>query len=407
MDEQQHFLHLCLARIEQQLGWGNASSWRNEDFELLADKIFEQTRVRLSLSTLRRLWGRVKYTHAPNAATLNALAGFLGYTQWRAFCEAQAVPPAPRKTGTIKRTYRKFALIAGVILVAFSFLALLQFGRPDGVSGDFRFSYRKVSNDLPNSVVFDYSAGRPGDTGIMIRQSWDPALSEKVDGGNAQHTSIYYYPGYFDAKLMVNGEIVKHTPVYITTQGWKGIVQHNPMPLYLPRTNATGISAAEMQRVLQTADLNDQWVEFDNFRDFKAVDPDNFEVSLRVQNTATVEQALCRRVTIIVRGSNTPVIIPLSDRGATATLNLYSGDTTVSGRKHDLSAFGCDWKRPQLVTLSIRNRKVSISLKDQNVFSVTLKKSIGKIMGIKVLFEGSGTLAMAKLSSNGKTYTLE
>jgi hypothetical protein len=404
-EQQQYWLKECLGQIEQQLGWGPTATWRNEDFEKLAERIFEQTRVRLSLSTMRRIWGRVKYAHAPNAATLNALAGFLGFDIWRTFCEqhpwpqAQTSPLVPVK----KTNYRKKLMLAAILIVALLGVAVLKPDR-SGPVGPSQFRSHKISDALPNSVVFDYSAGRAGDTGIMIRQSWDPALSEHVAGGSGlQHTSIYYYPGYFNAKLLVNGAIVQQTPVYITTNGWKGILQHHPKPIYLTAANASGISPNEVKQLLQTANLNDRWVEFDNFQLFSGIDPGHFSLALRLQNTATVEQALCRRAKLVIRGTISPVIIPLADKGCSSDLQVYTGDSTINGKQRDLSTLGCDFNSAQLLQVSINGQQLTVTLNQQPALQVKLKRPIGQIVGIRVLFEGGGVVTKANLYTPGKT----
>jgi hypothetical protein len=75
----------CRKLIEAKLGWGDSKSWTNADFEALSEKILSQTGVNLSTSTLKRLWGKVKYDSVPQLATLNALARFAGYENFREF----------------------------------------------------------------------------------------------------------------------------------------------------------------------------------------------------------------------------------------------------------------------------------------------------------------------------------
>src|SRR6267142_2663357 len=74
-----------LTIIEQQLDWGEATAWQSKDFELLNQLIFGKTKVSLSASTLRRIWGRVEYNHLPSGTTLDTLARFAGFESWRAF----------------------------------------------------------------------------------------------------------------------------------------------------------------------------------------------------------------------------------------------------------------------------------------------------------------------------------
>eukprot|EP01132_Coremiostelium_polycephalum_P013824 gene13824-16811_t len=82
--ELQH-LKKCLELIESKLGRGLAQDWTGYDFEKLSIEIQEATAVVLSVTTLKRLWGRLKYTSMPAITTLNTLAKFLGYKDWRDF----------------------------------------------------------------------------------------------------------------------------------------------------------------------------------------------------------------------------------------------------------------------------------------------------------------------------------
>ena len=78
-------LQHCCALIEQKLDWGSSEHWQNQDFDTLSTRIFDETQVVLSVSTLKRVWGKVKYDSLPSVTTLNTLAVFAGYENWRAF----------------------------------------------------------------------------------------------------------------------------------------------------------------------------------------------------------------------------------------------------------------------------------------------------------------------------------
>ena len=71
--------------FEENTGWGDSDDWTNQDFVALSEKIQERTGVALSHITLKRVWGKVKYNSLPNTHTLDTLAQFLGYENWRAF----------------------------------------------------------------------------------------------------------------------------------------------------------------------------------------------------------------------------------------------------------------------------------------------------------------------------------
>lgn len=85
MDNEKVNIEKCRQRIEEKIGWGSSAEWQNQDFEALSERIFRETKVSLSASTLKRLWGKIRYEGTPNISTLNALAQFIGYENWRAF----------------------------------------------------------------------------------------------------------------------------------------------------------------------------------------------------------------------------------------------------------------------------------------------------------------------------------
>lgn len=83
----------CKKIIEQKLDWGDSENWQSSDFENLNQLILDKTGVSLSVSTLRRIWGRVEYNHLPSVTTLNTLAKFAGFEDWRNFIKKNASEP--------------------------------------------------------------------------------------------------------------------------------------------------------------------------------------------------------------------------------------------------------------------------------------------------------------------------
>ena len=62
-----------------------------KDFELASDTISRQTNVRLSKTTLMRMWGYVKEDVEPREFTLTTLARFCGYASWQNFTEQYSI----------------------------------------------------------------------------------------------------------------------------------------------------------------------------------------------------------------------------------------------------------------------------------------------------------------------------
>jgi len=414
--------------IEASLDWGDSSAWTNEDFENLSEKIEEKTNVRLSVSTLKRIWGRVQYNSSPTAATLNALAKFLEYENWRAFQQKQKVCEAPveiEKVVTIpeipvqiekpiKIKQGKKLLVAAVLgfvlIISLSLITIFKSAKKNVVVKEAYVSFdsKKTSDDLPNSVVFNYNVAAFHSDSVYLQQSWDTTRRQKIPGEGTQVTSIYYYPGYFNARLIVDGNVKKYSTVFIKTKGWKGIIEEKPVPVYLSATDiknseTMGISASTLSKKTGSPVFNDTWVDFSNVREFSEADAADFSFETTVRNTSTVEQSLCRKIKVTIMGDGTAIVMPLCDKGCIADINLINGYGLISGKENDLSAFGCDVHLFQHLACTVKNKRIKIYLNNALISDTEQPESIGKVVGIKYAIEGTGDVKDVKLSSHGKT----
>jgi hypothetical protein len=108
-------INRCLLLIESKLGWGSSDGWVHYDFEKLSDIVNDSTGVRLSTSTLKRIWGKLKYDHAPTLTTLNTLAQFAGYADWRNFRQKDASAADAAAVGTAQPVLRQSVLRQSVL----------------------------------------------------------------------------------------------------------------------------------------------------------------------------------------------------------------------------------------------------------------------------------------------------
>ena len=104
--------------IEDQMKRGRGTDWSNKDFELLGEEIFKVTKKRLSVTTLKRIWGRAEMVAKPSVATLDILAEFSGYIDWRDF-ERQG---SPKKVNVefpfSKKRMKQFTILFVALVVA-------------------------------------------------------------------------------------------------------------------------------------------------------------------------------------------------------------------------------------------------------------------------------------------------
>jgi len=417
----------CRSLIEDSLGWGDAASWTNEDFATLSERLFETTGVRLSVSTLKRVWGKVKYDSSPTLATLNTLARYAGFEGWRDFLQRASAPPAlqeepmpepapvpiaappaaeaPKPIPKVaRRSYTTRIIVISVTIVAVvSLLSARLIHHGSTVIGPPRFEARRISEQLPNSVVFDYDATSFHPHSVMIQQSWDPTRRESVAPDGKQHTSLYFKPGYFRAKLVVDNEIKMQTDVFVPSGGWKGIVDKGAIPVYLKAgeirqdSGSLGVTSATLREKLGTGVFSGNWVDFCNIRQFPGITGEQFTLEATVRNTSTVEECLCRKVQIIVLGKVSAIVIPLCDKGCISDIGLFPGSKGISGKDHDLSAFGCDFSQWQRLRCTVDHGHFGIQLNGKTIFEQEKVPSIGDIVGVRVDFEGTGMIRQLDL----------
>lgn len=214
-----------IRKFEEKLGWGDSRSWGRYDFEKLSELIAAETKTTLSVSTLMRVFGKVEYRSRPSVTTLNTLVQFLGYKDWRSFSAWREPEPPPKAT-----LLKPYLLVLGGGIICSLFFYFLSGKDTLYSSEDFSFSSRKVlTTGVPNSVVFDFDAtkARPGDS-VYISQDWDIRRKVPVNRNDKHHSSIYYFPGYFKAKLLVGSQVVKEHSICIMTDGWLGLTENNP-----------------------------------------------------------------------------------------------------------------------------------------------------------------------------------
>ncbi|HEY2581176.1 MAG TPA: hypothetical protein VGI43_05200 [Mucilaginibacter sp.] len=434
MEKEKQLLALCRILIEQSLDWGESSIWSNNDFEQLSENIFDKTHVQLSVSTLKRIWGKVRYENFPTSATLNALARFLDYDSWRDFRQKNqdnagrqpsysqintSIEGDKSATATIsvaksrRSHFNKLTISLPVIslLVALSIIFLTRiYGRKTVDPSKIKFEAIKTSDSLPNSVVFNYDASAFKSDSVYIQQSWDPTRREKVPANEKQHTSIYYNPGYFIAKLIVDNKIKKECFVYIKTKGWKGIIERRPIPIYLSDNEIKGrgymgISDSLFRVKIGSPVFNDTWVKFANVREFKGIDASNFSFEASIRNSSAVEASVCRQAKALVLGRGRAIIIPLADKGCISELNLLTGDSFINGKDHDMSAFGCDFRQFQHLKVTVEEHRLKVYLNNNLILNTEQKHSIEQVTGLRFEFEGGGEVKEVKLSTpNAITY---
>lgn len=413
-DELSHILKCCQL-IEEQLGWGTSERWKEQDFEDLGEKIFKKTQISLSVSTLKRIWGKIQYKSKPNLATLNALAQFAGYENWRAFTSS-GFQPSTTNSETDKTTLTRslpsklaikvlwtcFLLICAAFTLYF--LVFAEKMKPL-IFKNIHFSSSPVTLGLPNSVIFKYDAADSNADSVFIQQNWDDRRRYKVDKLAHEFVSTYYLPGYFRAKLILNDSVVKEHDLLIETDGWLGTIDKEPIPVYFPENRLENngilsISSPYLGKQRNNSEKEVQWVSLFNIEKDKSVSGINFTLRTEIKNTFGKGDGICQQTQILLLGTDGITMLPLSIKGCVGELNLVIANELFKGTTKDLSGFGVDFNYWVKVTCEVNSNYIKIYINDLLAFEGKQKADIGKIVGTRIRFMGGGSVRNFELTEN-------
>ena len=500
-----NYIRTCLELAEARLNRGDSSEWTTYDFEKLSEAIEEATGVMLSVTTLKRLWGKLKYTNMPATTTLNTLAQFAGYADWREFKRLIAPLPgafpstreaggngslpgdigtgadatlantvtgasagdnaasantatgvlagdtatpvnaapghmpagnitsnqavyghptagagtsplispvsAPRKRR--RWTYWLLALLPLGILIYALLLSNTKPGKPLNTN-DFSFSSNKIVREgVPNSVIFNYNAAAAGKDSVFISQSWDIRRKIPVPAKENTFTTIYYTPGYFRAKLMVNKQIVKEHDLMIGSGGWLALVEQQPgTPLYFRKNEVLKGNCVEVDETLLSQyhlplQPDPPALCFFYVQSFGDLRNDHFTFETTLKSGFRQGTAACQRVEVMILCKNDVIVIPLCAPGCVGELALFAAGTTINSRNTDLSKFGAnltEWVKLRVVA---QNRHMQFYVNDSSAAELTFANPPSDIVGVQYRFAGTGAVKDTRFTKDSTVIALQ
>jgi hypothetical protein len=411
----------CLTEIFRLNGYDDVSKLTQRDYEHISNAIETKTSILISVSTLKRLL-HGEFTRIPQTATLNAISTYLNYKSWQDFklslrtkvvkvIRKEAVrnefniPPEKAKTpsNSIKRiTVVSVGIVSVIIAVLFIRYA------PGNSPGNFdkaSFSAEKTtSNDIPNTVVFQYNIDDVKADSFFIQQSWDVNRRVRIFKNNYTLTDIYYEPGYHMAKLIANDSIIKTFDVNIPTNGWflfakeggtesipeyikpaMPVIKNGSMILDKADLAANGIDASKEKRYIYCLYPPDVTVSSDNY---------TLKTRVRIHE---LRNNLCPTLMIEAMTQRYFNFVQSTTIGCASEAMTGFGENFISGKDTDLSPLCYDLTEWIDVEIRVENRHATISFNGKLVYSIPYKRSAGLLTGITFISNGLAEIDFVEL----------
>ncbi|MEL6255534.1 MAG: hypothetical protein AAFR87_26245, partial [Bacteroidota bacterium] len=384
MIDQELLLKRCLASIEQKMDWPDSAGWRNSHFEELAQEIWEETRVQLSTMTLKRVWGKVQYHSLPSQNTLDTLAQFIGYKNWIEFEKYEGerksvkakTPPEATTSFPLKRILIPSLLLVSLVLLSYMLWpekSVVKTEVPKIDSSGVSFDFEPLTTGIPNTVIFRYNASQTQADSVFIQQSWDPRLRNRVAKDQDYFASTYYYPGFYQAKLILNDKILLEKDLHIPSNGWMGTIDKEPIPVYLEREEMLSDSSLGIRRrhLLDAGfELTESIpiAEMHFVKEFEDLSASNFRFETEFRHSLKEGEAICQKGRVHLICSRGPIIMPFSIKGCVSELELFLPGELLEGSSTDLSGFGREVSQWTKMEIEMKDRQIQVWINGEQVF---------------------------------------
>lgn len=408
----------CCKRIIVKMGDKPITDWRVSDYNTLSSLLGQQTKVYLSENTLKRIFGRLKTSqrYYPQIATRNALAQFIGYRDWQEFelvyssahsvLKAEEEPKEEAKIEEEKPLLKKPVFLSPAI-IGFALIAVLF-----GIGLFFYLNKEKGLNsvklvcenpfgNVPHTAVFSLKSAHSfdKDEGFKL-DCMEEALPATITG-NDKITRFFKNPGVVYVTLYRHDKPIDTVSVCLQTKGWVANTGNDTSRAYpiadLRPLDPKNISVSAAQ--LDSAGLDTKkpfLIGFSNIHPSE-ISGDNFSFSTKVfaeQNRPGVQ---CIETTIIILGEKDRHLLTLFKENCVALSRYTFSELKAVGSEEFLGNLAFNAANGGEIKLSVKNKTVTVTLNGKKAFTTKYRKSIGKVMGVKILFSGIGKAVSPKL----------
>ena len=453
----------CLRLIEIKWQRGSREEWTSYDFDKLNTAIFDATGVSLSISTLKRLFGKVSYPNLPSVHTLNTLARFAGFEDWNDFRQHHPLPTQPPPQTTLftapqptllttpqttsytnpptpqtnpQPNYGEFAtiknpdtptpptkktrltrwwalLLLPLAILLYSLLSTRNSTHTLPDPSAFSFSCNKVQSEgAPNSVVFHYKTPVSSNDSVFISQTWDLSRKTAVPADGTEHSAIYYYPGYFVAKLIVDTQIVRTHTLMITSDGWLALADGNPVPIYfkkeeVARKEGIEVDSATLERYHLALQPAPPKTRLFYMKDMGALSDTSFTFETTLKTGFTRGSAICQNVQVLIQCKDDIIIIPLAAKACIGDLSLYAAGAGATSRNADLSGFGSDLTQWTILKVTSENHQMTFFVNGKQAYSLHFPHDPIDIVGVQYRFSGPCAVKNARFTAGNRIIDLK
>ncbi|WP_448702533.1 hypothetical protein ACFGVR_09290 [Mucilaginibacter sp. AW1-3] len=379
---------------EIRFGRGESVRWTHSDFVDLNQDILRDTKINISINTLKRIFGKlaVDENYIPQQATFEALQKYGGYADPETrpkTIEEQAI-----KTSNTQRTQRNIMLyiITSVAVVILGSITWRIFNTPALLSA--RITLKKIEGVLPSTAIFDLQVPDIHDSIFVDFGDKSPLIYIKASQKQIAHQ--YLYSGVFKVSIRTPRSVIAVTTTSINSDKWIALSYNDQLRNHYYEIPAVKASADSLFNLtnsqLHRMGLDTTQRIFTRLYNYTPVNyfADDFTFETTFKNPPRKNAISCNSTQFQISGINSMIRFKLSSPGCSARVINFLSEQRFDGDKSDLSQFVLTQENWSTVKITNRKRHVTLFVNGKLLFTGSYQKSLGELKGLFIEFEGNG-----------------
>ncbi|BDD01275.1 hypothetical protein [Persicobacter psychrovividus] len=374
----------------------------NSDFERLSQLIFERTQIMLSVTTLKRFFGKVSVSenYKTSNSTLNTLCCFVGYNSLEEFQKVHR----PVKLDVKLPLFNKWsvsALFSSILIVG------LYLFLPNSDQSTLEIGERKLSGSFPFTVSFDYQIKGQDQYYVKFEQyhSLEP-LSD--DYQRISH--IYEFPGFYNILIykkqgdVENYQVVDTLQAHIQYPDWMGETYHSGTKsdakrvLQVDHDGELMISPSQIAKV--GMDSSSLYFTSMMYSKPMPVDLDDFSFEGYLQMDTHQDEDFCKWIDLQLTGEfGRKIWLTFVPEGCDRWAKVVISEHQRDGYHHDNQAFMINDKMKwHQVNIRSKNGLVQVDVDGQQILQQKYTLPLGQLMAVNCRANRSGKFKGLKLN---------
>lgn len=404
---QDEALEKCKEEILLKLGKKPNEKWMGRELKVLADDIFQKSGIKLSVNTLKRIFGIIEYQGNPSLSTKDALAQYLDYVDWEDFLKKKFDTSLVAYEKNInnqlaKHNSSKYYFIvsfAAIVLLLTSFYFIVFHPKKKNIavihnqidSSLITLKLNPAQGNVPLEFFIEYKKDTNiNDTlNLIVENQGDYPIYRPTE----KLLFTYLIPRKYKVSIAHNRDTIKSAIVNATTNGWMGMIYRVPNTVY-------SYNLYQKKNILSFPDSlinildnegNRYYIAFSNFKDFP-VSGDEFRFKTRYRNTGGSFVSGTGNMYINLFCDNGTLKTSFINEGMLRYLKLIYSEKTINSVSNDLSSFtkkDLEWIE---ATVQVKNSSVQVFRDDSLIFHTNYENSLGQVYGVEYFFVGNGEI---------------